>query len=310
MGHPRYKDLQLTQLRTFCLVAARAEFAAAGEALGLSKATVWQQVRALERHLGAPLVRRHGRGIELTAEGRLLLELVQPQVGALDSLQRVFDDRRRDVPREFIVAATASLVSYHLPETVKGFAEAWPAVHLNLRVGAWAEVIEWVERGEADLGVTPYAADGPRSRQLDYELLFEMQFSVMTAADHPLARKRKIGGADLAAHPLIKPQEGSFSHEAVGRVLNRLGIADRVRWVMVSRSVDMTRRYAGLGVGVGLEYVGADAGAQMPELRVRPLDAGSEPLPVVLVTRKFGRLPEPADEFRRLLRGRAAGAGG
>src|SRR5262245_33229667 len=92
----QYKDLQLAHLRSFALAAVRGTFTAAAEALGLSVSAVWQQVRALERHLGAALLRRNGRAVELTPEGRLVLELIQPQLSSFDSLAQLFEARRRE----------------------------------------------------------------------------------------------------------------------------------------------------------------------------------------------------------------------
>src|SRR5438309_8433271 len=94
----RYKEIQLAQLRSFCLAATEANFTSAAKALGLSTSTVWQQVRALERELRAKLLRRRGRVVKLTDEGRLLLETVQPHVSGLDSLRRLFETRRQVPP--------------------------------------------------------------------------------------------------------------------------------------------------------------------------------------------------------------------
>ncbi len=65
----RYKEIQLPQLRSFCVVATEGNFTAAARRLGLSTPTVWQQVRALETHLKTTLIRRRGRVVELTDEG-------------------------------------------------------------------------------------------------------------------------------------------------------------------------------------------------------------------------------------------------
>ena len=66
----RYKEIQLAQLRSICVAAVERNFTAAAKALGLSASTVWQQVRALERELKAKLLRRRGREVDLTDEGR------------------------------------------------------------------------------------------------------------------------------------------------------------------------------------------------------------------------------------------------
>ncbi|MBL8793513.1 MAG: LysR family transcriptional regulator, partial [Planctomycetia bacterium] len=102
----KYKDIQLPQLRSFCLAAAEGNFTAAAAVLGLSVSAVWQQVRALERELGVALLRRQGRSVEVTPQGRLLLELAQPHVSGLDSLARLFEARQADLIEPLTVVAT------------------------------------------------------------------------------------------------------------------------------------------------------------------------------------------------------------
>src|SRR5947208_3395838 len=103
----RYKEIHLPQLRGFCLAASEVSFTAAAKALSLSASTVWQEVRALERELKAKLLIRRGRVVELTDEGRLLLETVQPHVSGLDSLRRLFEARREGVRQELVIASRA-----------------------------------------------------------------------------------------------------------------------------------------------------------------------------------------------------------
>ena len=109
----RYKEIQLAQLRGFCLAATEGNFTSAAKALGLSASTVWQQVRSLERELKVKLMRRQGRVVDLTDDGRLLLETVQPHVSGLDSLRRLFEARRDGISQELIVASGAYLLANH-----------------------------------------------------------------------------------------------------------------------------------------------------------------------------------------------------
>src|SRR5262245_33655419 len=164
----RYKELQLPQLRSFCLAATEGNFTSAAKALGLSPSTVWQQVRALERQLQARLLRRRGRVVELTEEGRSLLELVQPHVSGLDSLRRLFESRRADLPQELVVASGAYLLAHHLPGAIQQFLAEQPSVPVRLRIAAWSALHRLMERGEADLAVLACDPDVPRSPYLEY----------------------------------------------------------------------------------------------------------------------------------------------
>src|SRR4051794_38806486 len=80
-----YKDLSLTQLRSFCMVCDRGGYAAAARDLLLTSPAVWEQVRGLERHYGVRLLERDGAGVRPTARGERLLDLVRPVLAGLDA---------------------------------------------------------------------------------------------------------------------------------------------------------------------------------------------------------------------------------
>ena len=171
--------------------------------------------------------------------------------------------------------------------------------------------MQWVEEGEADLGILPYDRDEPRSSMLDYQDLFEREFMLLTSVRHPLARKRRVQPSDLLDYPLILPPRGSHSHRTLERLLQRHELAGRVR-LDGSRTIGVICHYAALGLGISLLYVGPEIGRFLPDLRQRPFDASVPSLPVALVARKGVHLSEPAAHFRRtavevLADGRRAG---
>src|SRR5262245_20358702 len=90
MARIHFKDIELRQLRSFLLAATHSNFSAAARDRGVSVPAIWEQVRALERTLDATLLLHHGKGLELTPEGRLLVELIHPHVSGLDSLEALF----------------------------------------------------------------------------------------------------------------------------------------------------------------------------------------------------------------------------
>jgi DNA-binding transcriptional LysR family regulator len=297
----RYKEIQLAQLRSFCLAATEGNFTSAARALGLSPSTVWQQVRALERELKAKLLRRRGRVVELTDEGRLLLETVQPHVSGLDSLRRFFEARREAVCQELVVASGAYLFANHLPGPIQQFRAERPAVQVTLRVDAWSALQRVVERGETDVGILACDADGPRSPYLEYEHLFDEQFSLIMPADHPLRRAKRITPHELVKYPLILPPKGGADRRAFDRLLRRYNLADRVQTALVCGLVDVAKKYVTLGIGIALLYVAEEA--QDPSgLYMRPLGPEVERLPIEMAVRKGTHLPEYVEAFRQIVR--------
>ena len=71
------------------------------------------------------LLRRRGR-LSSSHTGKLLVDMLQPHLHALDSLGRLFDARRSGLPPQVTVAATEYLLSYNLPRSVEQFTAAFP----------------------------------------------------------------------------------------------------------------------------------------------------------------------------------------
>lgn len=299
----RYQDIQLTQLRSFCLAAVEGNFTATAKKLGLSVATVWEQVRALERKFQSTLLRRHGHVVEVTAEGRLLLELIQPCVGSLDSLERVFVARRGELPKVLTVLSTGYLVSYHLLGPVQEFTAAHPDVRLRLLANPWAEaMLQRLESGEADLGVVYYPPDEPRNASVDYEDLFEMQLMLLTAPDHPLTKKKQLSMADLVEYPLIGTPKEHYCHKVVNRLLERHALRDRAHFVLENNSLDVISKYVAAGTGIALLYTGPGRADRVPGVRQRVFDPTLDKMVAAIVVRKGSYLSEPAQHFRSIVR--------
>jgi DNA-binding transcriptional LysR family regulator len=299
-GH-RYKEIQLAQLRSFCVAATEGNFTSAARALGLSASTVWQQVRALERELRARLLRRQGRAVELTDEGRLLLDMVQPHVSGLDSLRRFFEARRPGLRQELVLASGAYLLANHLPDAVRQFRAEWPLVQVTARIAAWSALHRLVERGDADVAVLACDPDVPRSADLEYEHLFDEQLTLLAPARHPLARARRVDPRQLVKYPLILPPKGGADRKAIDRFLRTHDLSDRVQTALVCGLVDVAKRYVLADVGLALLYVTDEVALATPGLRTCALGA-LERLPIEMAVRRGTHRPEHVEAFRQIVR--------
>jgi DNA-binding transcriptional LysR family regulator len=298
----RYKEIQLAQLRSFCLAASERNFTAAARELGLSASTVWQQVRALERELKARLLRRRGRAVELTDEGRLLREMVEPHVSGLTSLRRFFEARRDGGRQELALASGAYLLAHHLAGPVQRFREERPSVQVTLRIAAWSALQQLVQSEQTDVGVLACDPDVPRSPSLEYEHLFDEQLCLLLPAGHPLGRAERVTPHELVKYPLILPPRGGADRKALDRLLRRQGLADRAQTALVCGLIDVVKQYVTRGVGVGLMYVTEEVARDTPGLLVRPLAAEADRLSIEMAVRKGTYRPDYVEAFRRMVR--------
>ncbi|MBI1347800.1 LysR family transcriptional regulator [bacterium] len=297
----RYKDMQLAQLRGFCLAARERNFTAAARQLGLSASTVWEQLRALERTLGCSLLYRQGRAIELTVEGQLLLDLVQPHIEALDSLKRLFDAGRAQLAPHLVIASSQYLLRFHLPEPIQEFTSTYPKVQLKIQLPSAQHQASIVEDRAADIAICAFEPEEPRSEVLTYEPLLELPLQMLISRNHPLARKKVVTLQDLLKHPVILPAEGAISRRLIDRLLVKHDLAGRLQVVMEAPMFDTTQQYVEMGVGVGLMHIQVPR-KTLANIQLRPIAESQAPLMIAMVTRKHGKHPEEILQFQEIVR--------
>lgn len=300
---PRYKELNLGQLRSFCQVAAGGSFTAAAAELDVSPSAVWQQVRGLERIFGSRLIVRRGRRVTVTPEGQLLLQLARGHVGGIEALPRLFAQFRPDLAPTVVLASPQGLFNLHLPRVVRRFQAKHPATRFQINLIGNPEIPGVVERGVADLGLASFDPNDHRPDGLVYEDLFRLRLCLFTPTRHPLNR-RAIDPAEVVRYPLILSPRGKIDDQLLQRWLNRFGVADEIRPVMEVPFLETIARCVVAGIGVGLVYVGPYGERVFPGVRVRVIATDPSTMVASLIRRRGGQLAPSAEAFRQdVLRG-------
>jgi len=251
--------------------------------------------------LGCTLLRREGRTIELTPEGKLLLDIVQPHVEAIDSLKRLFDEGRAHLSPHLVIASSQYLLRFHLPEPIQDFATSFPNVQLNIQLPTSQQLVSVVEEHVADIAICAYEPDEPRSDVLHYEPLLELPLKLLTSKKHPLARKKHVSLVDLLDYPVILPAVGSVMRRLLDRLLNRHSLSGQLQVIMETPMFDSTQQYVEMGLGVGLIYIHVPP-QTLPEIHMRPIEESQVPLSIAMVVRKHGNLPQPLLDFQKIIR--------
>ncbi|MCB2021657.1 MAG: LysR family transcriptional regulator [Burkholderiaceae bacterium] len=86
----------LPSLAWFALVARRGSFTKAAAEMGVTRAALSQNLKALEQRLGVRLLHRTTRDTSLTDEGRHLLDALQPALAGIDDALRGVGDAGRE----------------------------------------------------------------------------------------------------------------------------------------------------------------------------------------------------------------------
>lgn len=143
--------METTFLQSFVLVAESGSMAEAARRQGLTPAAVSQQVRALERELGAVLVARAGRTVTPTPAGHRLLARAGDLLRELGSLQTLV--REDVVTGELRLGAINSALHTMLPKILGKLARACPDVTVFIRSGLSHELVAAVRQDQIDAAI-------------------------------------------------------------------------------------------------------------------------------------------------------------
>jgi DNA-binding transcriptional LysR family regulator len=151
--------LELDLLRTFVTVAETGNLTRAGERLLISQPTVSLQLKRLEDGLGRRLMERSPRGIELTADGEILLSYARRIIGLSDeALARIGEPAMAGLVR---LGTPEDFATTHLSGVLARFAQGHPQVALEVTTDLTLNLIERFSAGEFDLVLIKREPMGP-----------------------------------------------------------------------------------------------------------------------------------------------------
>lgn len=249
-----YKELTLQQLRSFSETARLGSYFAAAKSLGLTHPTVREQVLALQREFRLKLIEKYGRGVRLTTEGRLLAEMVTPLVSGAATLKPRFEAARQQATVRLTVAGPPRVIQEDLPAAVKRLLAAQPNLNLVFLEVRDDQVVSAVERGEADIGLTTRAVPDAVPIGVTFETAYELETVLLTAKDHPLAKKPRVVPADLRKYPLLSSRYTLSDQPELAAMLDRNRVFDGPQPRVEPFLAGSVRRYVDEGHGIALVY--------------------------------------------------------
>lgn len=298
--------MNVQQLKTFVTVVEHGSFSEAARVLGVSQPAVTMQLQSLESDLGATLLDRRYRRVDLTEAGRTLLphaRRVLEQIGEardeIDSLSGVITGR-------LVIAASTTPGVYIVPRLLGAFLTKHPEVGVTITVHDTAEVIEAVESGHADIGITGATVRGAR---VSFEEVGSDELVLICSPESPLAESKRVPLAELADEPWVLRESGSGTRQVAERLAADHGLdPDELRVVVELGTGEaiVSAIEGGLGISILSRHVAAKALALGTVAEVDALGLpATRPLHLVLPRRSPSRA---AEAFREHLIGAFTGA--
>ncbi|MFE1768353.1 LysR family transcriptional regulator [Streptomyces angustmyceticus] len=201
--------MQLQQLRYFTAVADTRHFTRAAAREHVAQPSLSQQIRSLERELGAELFHRARGHITLTDAGETLLPLARRILADAETARREVQEVARLRRGRLRLGAPPSLCASLVPDVLRAFHSAYPGVELMVTEDGSQDLVRALADGALDLAlvITPLPVQAPALTTA--ELLRE-ELVVVSAPDRPapVGRRTRIRVEDLRDRPLAMFRRG------------------------------------------------------------------------------------------------------
>ena len=287
-----YKGNPLKQLRAFCAVARTGKMTDAADELFLSQSAVSLQIKALEESLDTILFERRGPNIQLTPEGRKLLDMARPLVEDIDALpQRFIKEVRGDSESgEVVIAAGESTIIYILPRLLAQFREQFPGIHVQMRNVTGRDGLAMIRNDEVDFAIGSML-DVPTD--ISYTPMYTFDPALIMPIGHELADKKNLTLEDIAPYGLILPPRRLTTWRLVDRVFQQHRVPFNV--VLEVGGWEVIKRY--VEADFGLSIVTSICLREEDRLVARNLSRYFPKRTYGVVSRRGRHLPLPARAF-------------
>ena len=147
--------------QVFAAVVNYGTFAQAAGALNVTPSAVSHSISQLESDLGFPLFIRSRSGAELTADGQVVLPVIQGILNLEDQLQQVADNINGLAAGRVRIGAFSSVSTNWLPPIIRAFNKKYPQVQIELVQAGFNEIVELVRTGSVDIGFSLLPVTAP-----------------------------------------------------------------------------------------------------------------------------------------------------
>jgi len=232
------------QLLTFLAVARHRSLSRAASELDLGQPTISDRLRSLEHELGAPLVRRQGRGVALTSEGEAFLSYAQRALDVLKQGKETVRAAHTGSGGRVSIAVTVTAGAYLFAPTLVAFQREHPDIEVQVR-----SAHSWESPGLLLDDVVQLAlVSGPIVHsQIETVQTFRSKLICVAA---PAGRSGAISRSDLALDRLLVSYWGP-AYQSFLEEVNASVIDGGKRWMEIS-PVELVKGLLIAGVGVSI----------------------------------------------------------
>ncbi|HAE58103.1 MAG TPA: hypothetical protein DCG54_00985 [Anaerolineae bacterium] len=241
-------SINIPELRVFVTAAEELNFSRAAARLHLSQSAVSQNIQSIEKNYGVELFVRHGRSVQLSEVGQVILPMAREVLNTVRLLEDSLINVKGEVAGELTIGCSTTSGKYILPNLLAAFRREYSLVRSRVTISSRSGVVERLLDQTLALGVMSRQVE---HRDLEYMPLLEDKVILIVPIDHPWAQYGRAMPADLLDQPFIRREESSGTAEVVSNALKQQGVMpDTLNVVMELGNAEAIEMAVEEGIGI------------------------------------------------------------
>lgn len=196
----------LEKMETFIVLADCGSFTEAAKRLFCSQPTISHHIQQLEQTFDSLLFYRSGKQVQLTEQGRVLLQYAQRITNLVDEAA-VELKRINQQERALSVYVSNYIAGYFFSDILNDFHTISPEKPLEIISYCYSDLIRCFQEGRTNYALMPiYPEDDYIRKYFETSVLFEEELLLVLPVDHHHARRRLLYARDLYNETILLPK--------------------------------------------------------------------------------------------------------
>ena len=188
--------MELRHLRYFVAVAEEGSLTVAAERrLRTSQPSLSRQIRDLEHQVGAELLTRSARGVDLTPAGRAFLDHARLALAQVDAAREAARRAAEPEKRTFALGFLTGQEMDWLPEAMHILRDELPTIEVTVSSKDSPQLADALMRGKLDVA---FLRPEPNVANLTFRLVTKEPLVVVMPSDHALAKRSSVSLSAIA----------------------------------------------------------------------------------------------------------------
>ena len=193
--------MELRHLRYFVAVAEEGSLTVAAERrLHTSQPSLSRQIRDLEHQVGAELLTRSARGVDLTPAGRAFLDHARLALAQVDAAREAAQRAAEPEKRTFALGFLTGQEMDWLPEAMHILRDELPNIEVTVSSKDSPQLADALMRGKLDVA---FLRPEPNVANLTFRLVTKEPLVAVMPSDHALAKRSSVNLSAIARERFI-----------------------------------------------------------------------------------------------------------